>query len=400
MSLKQNFRADDSFGALSVLALLLFFPVFAFGATFTNPIGDGADPWVIYWNGYYYWSSSNGSACWVSKAQKLQDIARVTKINVWTPPQSTSYSRELWAPELHYVQGKWYIYVAADNGQNENHRMYVLEGTTQNPQDTFVFKAKLNAVTDRWAIDGTMFERNDGKMYFIWSGWDSTVNIRQNLYIAEMSNPWTISGERVLISSPEYPWEQLGGTPSINEGPEVLEHNGDIFIIYSASGSWCDDYCLGQLKFTGGTILDKNSWTKKSTAVFSKTATVFGPGHCSFVKSPDGTEDWIVYHAAKYSGAGWNRNIRIQRFTWNSDGTPFFGTPVTEGIALEEPSNIISGIVRSSPVKHRADVRQNSVSSIYYTLQGRIISPAGSQNTGAGMHITAGNRYPVIRLHK
>jgi GH43 family beta-xylosidase len=359
-------------------------------ATFTNPIGNGADPWVIRWQGAYYLCSSNGG-CNVSKSEKLQDVCTAPKVRVWTPPADSAYSSGVWAPELHYLQGKWYIYVAADNGDNYTHHMYVLEGTTQNPQDPFVLKAKISDATDRWAIDGTVLTTDDDKLYFIWSGWEGSENVCQNLYIAPMSDPWTISGERVLISSPEYAWEKKGGTPLINEGPEVLKHDGSLFIIYSASGSWTDDYCLGQLRFKGGDILSKDSWGKDSLPVFAKTDTVFGPGHCSFVKSPDSTEDWIVYHAAKFRGAGWNRNVRIQKFDWKLDGSPDFGIPITEGVALEEPSN--RGISRVFPSSRQITPVLNSAepNSGFYTVQGKWISAPSSRAIGAGVYFEADN---------
>lgn len=306
--------------------------------TFTNPIvADGADPWVIRFQEEYYYCFSAENKIWVSRSVGLHEIGEAEPLAVWTPPAGTSYSDELWAPELHYLNGKWYIYVAADNGNNHNHRMYVLEGRTQNPQDRFDFKNKIAAPTDRWAIDGTVLQTDDGNLFFIWSGWEGTVNVQQNLYIAPMSDPWTISGERVKISSPEYNWERIG-QPYINEGPEVLKNGTEIFVIYSASGSWTDDYCLGQLRLIGSDPLKKESWLKKDVAVFSKTETVFGPGHASFVKSPDFTQDWIVYHAAKFKGAGWDRDVRMQQFFWNEDGSPNFGVPAAAGVPIAVPS--------------------------------------------------------------
>ncbi|MGH7951662.1 MAG: glycoside hydrolase family 43 protein [Limisphaerales bacterium] len=306
--------------------------------TFTNPIvGHGADPWVIWWKTNYYFCQSRPDGVWVNKAARLEDIGKGHWKCVWQPPKGTSYSKQLWAPELHFLQGKWYIYVAADDGDNFNHRMYVLEGSSKDPQAAFMFKGKIAAHTDRWAIDGTVLQMPDQKLYFIWSGWEGANDVAQNLYIAPMSNPWTISGERVCISRPDQKWEQHDH-PFINEGPETLWHDNQLFIIYSANGAWGDDYCLGQLTWSGGGVLNAKSWIKKPAPVFSGTADVFGPGHCSFVKSPDGKEDWIVYHAHKYKGSGWERDIRIQRFDWNANGSPNFGAPVSPGVLLSEPS--------------------------------------------------------------
>ncbi len=306
--------------------------------TFTNPVvSSGQDPWVIRYNDAYYLCQSSRGRIRVNKSKRLQDLGVDQWKTVWRPQRDAPYSKEIWAPELHHLQGKWWIYVAADDGDNANHRMYVLEGSSEDPQDAFTLKGKINSPSDRWAIDGTVLTMPDGKSYFIWSGWEGTENVAQHLYIAPMSNPWTISGERVRISSPELPWE-LNGNPLINEGPQVLWNGDQLYLIYSASGSWGDDYCLGQLSWTGSDPMHPASWSKKPEAVFSRTKAVFGPGHGSFVKSRDGKEDWIVYHSAKHSGAGWNRQINMQRFGWDSAGAPVFGRPIAAGVPIPEPS--------------------------------------------------------------
>lgn len=308
--------------------------------TFINPIVEsGADPWVIFWENNYYYCRVNEDGISVSQTRRLQDIGQSPQIRVWTPPEGTSYSKGIWAPELHHLDGKWYIYFAADDGNNANHRMYVIEGDTQNPQGSYTFKGKITAPTDRWAIDGTVLVLDNGSKYFIWSGWEGFENVQQNLYIAMMNTPWSISGERVCISAPEHEWERIG-SPYINEAPQVLKREGQLHIIYSASGSWTDDYCLGQLTYMGGDVLKKGSWVKKAQPVFSKTPSVFGPGHACFVKSPDRAQDWIVYHAAKHSGAGWDRNIRAQRFSWNADGSPNFGVPVPAGVPVKQKKGL------------------------------------------------------------
>lgn len=316
-------------------SLLLLFPAAA--GTFTNPVvARGADPWVVQRQDNYYFCQSRRGGIYVKASPRLTELEKGSWARVWTPPANQPYSKELWAPELHYLRGKWYIYVAADDGDNANHRMYVLEGTTQNPLDPFVFRGKVAAPTDRWAIDGTVLELPDGKLYFIWSGWEGNENVAQNLYIAPMSDPLTISGERVLISKPEHDWEKIGN-PLVNEGPQVLWHGGKLFIIYSASGSWSDHYCLGQLAWDGSEVLNPAAWKKKPTPVFASTAETISPGHCSFVKSRDGKEDWIVYHVAKHRGAGWNRQVHIQPFQWDKEGQPDFGKPVAAGVPVPKP---------------------------------------------------------------
>jgi GH43 family beta-xylosidase len=298
--------------------------------SFTNPLlSGGADPWVIRQGGYYYYCGSGKGGLFVGKSHEVAGIGANKRI-VYSPPTGQPYSRELWAPELHFFAGKWFIYVAADDGRNENHRMYVLRSKTSDAQGEYEMMGALDT-GNRWAIDGNVFSWR-GKLYFVWSGWEGTENVAQNLYIAPMKNPWTIGGQRVLISKPELPWE-LKGRPLINEGPTALIRRNRLFIVYSASGSWTDDYCLGRLDFRGGNILEPKNWTKFPQAVFASTDQVIAPGHASFVN--DGARDWIVYHAAKRPGAGWDRNVRLQPFGWNRDGTPNFGAPIAPGVPVE-----------------------------------------------------------------
>ena len=281
---------------------------------------------MIYHEGFYYYSESrNQNSIHIRKSREITKMGSDAGIEVWTPPAEGDNSKAIWAPELHFIKDRWYIYYAADDGLNENHRMWVLESETADPQGAYRCRGRI--VADQWAIDGTVLETDDGSLYFIWSGWPGEVNGRQNLYIARMKDPVTLAGPRVLLSEPENDWECVD--MPICEGPQILKRNGKIFLVYSASGSWTVDYCLGMLVFKGGDVLDPNCWQKVGP-VFQKSHEVWGVGHCSFVQSHDRTEDWIVYHAKSRQKKGWtDRHIHAQPFTWTNDGLPHFGTPLS-----------------------------------------------------------------------
>jgi GH43 family beta-xylosidase len=307
--------------------------------TFTNPIvrsRDAADPWLIYKDGYYYFTFTTGGSIQVWKSRIITGLDAGMKATVWTPPAKGPQSRDIWAPELHFLAGKWYIYYAADDGDNAHHRLYVLESKTSDPQGQYIDKGRIyDPQTDRWAIDATVLQKADNSLYLVWSGWEGFVDkVAQNLYIAPMSNPWTISGSRALISRPDHSWEGW-----INEGPEVLQRDGKIFIVYSANGSWTPDYCLGLLMNTDGDVMNPQSWRKSNVPLLARAPEVYGPGHNTFAKSPDGAEDWIIYHATDNPTDGWrNRRPRAQKFTWNADGTPNFGYPIAPRQPLAAPS--------------------------------------------------------------
>lgn len=310
--------------------------------TYQNPVAPkAADPWVLRDGDSYLYCYSIGTGVAVTRSDKLHKIERKENAAVYRAPEGTLWSKEYWAPELHKIAGRYYIYVAADDGRNENHRMYVLGAKTDDPTGEYEMIGKITDESDKWAIDGTVLNYY-GEYYFIWSGWEGDENVAQNLYIAHMSSPTAIDSERVCLSTPEFEWEKRGsgnGLPTINEGPAILQHDGATHLVYSAAGSWCDDYCLGMLTLIGSDPMNPEAWVKLEEPVFSKSEGSYGPGHCSFTTSPDGTEIYMAYHANIESGTSWGgRSLRIQRVHW-VDGCPLFGEPAKIGEELPAPSD-------------------------------------------------------------
>jgi GH43 family beta-xylosidase len=268
---------------------------------------------------------------------------------IWQAP-ATGWNRScVWAPEIHFIKGRWYVYYAAGvSGPPFIHqRTGVLRSATEdvfsNYEDMGILYTGDNSsdpASNVWAIDMTILEHNK-KLYAIWSGWikqETTDATPQHLYISEMENPYTLKGKRVKLSSPVESWE-TGGPLNLNEGPQILKNGKQVFVVYSCRESWLVEYRLGMLQLINskGNLLDPANW-KKTGPVFQGNEAVHGVGHCSFVKSPDDKEDWIIYHTKKSTKPGWERDVRMQPFTWNSDGTPNFGQPVPAGQKLKLPS--------------------------------------------------------------
>lgn len=345
---------------MKTVFLLLFSCCLCFSQTqpFTNPLlPRGADPWSIYKDGWYYYTHTTGRNLTLWKARSLAELGQAESRVVWEPPAGTAYSKDIWAPELHFLKGKWYLYFAADDGRNRNHRLYVLENPSRDPlQGTWTMKGKLATPEDRWAIDGSVFEHR-GKLYLVWSGWEGMENGQQNIYLARLKNPWTTKGTRVPISMPTYAWEKVGDIAkpgpddkphiNVNEGPQALVRGNRVFIVYSASGCWTEEYALGMVYADARTdLLQARSWRKHPEPVFkaagSPATGVYAAGHNSFFKSPDGKQDWILYHAnsAPNQGCGQRRSPRAQPFGWTPAGFPDFGTPVSAGVPLAAPSEV------------------------------------------------------------
>ena len=342
------FAAKSGFLLASGLALLggLYQPAAAQtpDGSFHNPLNtlEGADPWLTYYDGYYYLSTTTGSSyLYMQKSATLSGL-KVAKQETIYSETDPSRCCNMWAPEFRLLDGPdgkhWYYYSSAGtSGTLDNQHTHVLESAGTDPMGPYTYKARIvDPANDTWAIDGSVLQLDD-KLYFLFSSW---VGSYQELYIAPMSNPWTLSGSRVLLTRSEYDWEQVG--LNVTEGPVALQHEGKTFIIYSASYCATDDYKLGMLTYSGGDVLDAASWVKNPEPVFQRSDAngVYAPGHNGFFKSPDGTEDWIVYHANENPGDGCvgKRTTRVQKFTWNADGTPNFGIPVSLSADIPNPS--------------------------------------------------------------
>ncbi|CCH02784.1 Alpha-N-arabinofuranosidase [Fibrella aestuarina BUZ 2] len=313
--------------------------------TFTNPLKpSGPDPWVLQKDGWYYYMNTTGRDLTLWRTQNLADLGQAERKVIFTPPAGTGYSRELWAPEIHHLDDRWYVYFSADSLNNLSHRVWVIENPAADPfTGTWTVKGKIGDADDHWAIDMSVFDFR-GKRYAVWSGWEGRKNGRQDIFIGEMTNPWTLKkGRRYKISQPEYDWEKHGDVPAdwqkngevpqiwVNEGPEALQHDGRLFLAYSANACWLD-YCLGLLTYRGkGSLLNPKNWTKMPQPAFVQAPEngVYAPGHGGFFTDGAG-QNWMIYHANANpnDGCGNKRAPHIQPFTWNADGTPNFGKPI------------------------------------------------------------------------
>ncbi len=311
-------------------------------STFQNPLLDpGADPWVYKDDDTYYFMVTKGTKLDLWKSKSLSRIAEGSCKTIWTAPSEGINCANIWAPEIHKVNGKWYVYFTANDGKGDDQtrKIFVLENASEDPFiDSWVEKGYVH--TEHPGLDGTIFEHK-GLLYFVYAGYGNFPEYGSALYLAEMENPWTIKGPNVLLSKPEFDWEKQGGM-AINEGPVMLKRNNKLFLVYSASTTWSDDYCLGMLTSSHDmNVMDPESWVKSSQPVFKKSIEngVYAPGHNGFTRSPDETEDWIVYHAIPESdGGSQRRSTRIQPFSWNPDGSPNFGIPLSTTDSIPLPS--------------------------------------------------------------
>jgi GH43 family beta-xylosidase len=304
-------------------------------------IQQRADPCIRkHTDGYYYFTASIPAYDRIElrRARTIAELAIAQTSDVWRKPDTGPYSELIWAPEIHFIQGAWYIYFAAAPSRaiKDNlfqHRMYAITTGAENPLwGDWKFLDQIETGIDSFCLDATTFTHR-GVLYYVWAQKEPSIAGNSNLYIARMETPSRLATKPVRLSIPEFDWETRGFM--VNEGPSVLIRHGRVFITYSASAT-DENYAMGLLYANeDADLLDPHNWTKSPKPVFQTNFElgVYGPGHNSFTVADDGVTDLLVYHARTYTEIVgdplWdpNRHTYVKALKWAPDGMPIFGRP-------------------------------------------------------------------------
>lgn len=315
--------------------------------SFTDPLFPGGDPWIVREAGYYYFSSVDcepyRDAICIKKSRTLTGLIQARPKLVWHARNPhTQNGTQIWAPELHKIAGRWYIYYSADPDRNNNrHRLFVLRADSDDPLGTYHEEdGALARANTNWGIDPNIFMAADGRLYLTWSCTnfaDST--FPQRICLARMQDAEHLATDPVAISTPAESWECRGAP--IQEGPVGYTRNGITYITYSASSSWlAEDYAVGLLQNSTTDLLNPAHWYKTGP-IFDSHGRTYGPGSVVFIPSPDEHQYWTFYHAIERptcTPAYDCRDIRMQQMFFTRTGAPILGYPVNPGVLLEDPS--------------------------------------------------------------
>jgi GH43 family beta-xylosidase len=304
-------------------------------------IEQRADPFIYkHADGFYYFTASVPAydRIEVRRARTIAALAEAEAVAVWRKPDEGALSELIWAPEIHFNQGAWYVYFAAAptreiKDELFQHRMYAISTDADNPlEGEWGGPRQIETGMDTFCLDATTFE-HQGVLYYLWAQKENGIPGNSNLYIAPMDRPDRIAATPVRLSKPELEWEIRGFW--VNEGPAVLIRNGRVLVSYSASAT-DENYCVGLLHSDeNADLLSPDSWHKSPVPVFQTCYEhgVFGPGHNSFTVSEDGDHDVLVYHARTYREIEgdplWNpdRHTFVKPLQWDDQGMPIFGRP-------------------------------------------------------------------------
>ena len=341
--------------------VFLLLSIAASAVDYPNPlIHQRADPHVVrHSDGHYYFMGTvpEYDRLELRRATSIAGLATAEPRVIWRKHDSGPMGAHIWAPEIHHLDGKWFIYYAAGEAEKIwNIRIYVLENDSANPlEGEWIERGQLKTGWESFALDASVFEHR-GKRYLLWAQRDPAIKSSSNLYIARMDSPLSITGQPVMLSQPDFEWEKV--RHAVNEGPVILAKHGRLFLTYSAAGTG-PEYCIGMLTADDDADpLDPESWTKSPQPVFTSSEKngIYGPGHHCFTTTPNGKTDLIVYHARSYRDIQGdplkdpNRHTRVQTITWRADGTPDFGAPRPD----ESRDSRSAGYRHSSPINDRS----------------------------------------------
>ncbi len=327
---------------------------------------DGADPWLFYHDGYFYFiATAGGNGLQLVKVANLGDLSNATSTRIYKPAKGQEYSSHIWSPEIHYFSAEeigeeyagWYCFIASAPDETWEKANNIVDDSTFGALKGYVIKCLTDDLLGPWGHPITGEPNVPQKLEFPDSGHNEKTgvmgcsvitinktkyllfvdsvgketqktnhfNYHQRINIVKFSNPWTIEGHPQVICVPEYDWEKKGSEdnyhPAVVEGSTaVYNPNGEVYIIYSGSGYWTAHYQLGQLTYIGGPNgdpTDIKNWEKKPTSIFSQSDELRGCGHASYVTDTDG-QGWICYHAYPKGDDG--RDAFIEPYYYTDEG--------------------------------------------------------------------------------
>ena len=309
-----------------------------------------ADPYVYrHTEGTYYFTGSvpEYDRIVLRSAKTMEGLKTAEEKILWTRHESGPQSLHIWAPELHYLDGNWYMYYAA--GEKDDPwkiRPYVLACAGQDPmKDPWKELGMMQAADSdpfsfqEFSLDATVLTHK-GEHYFVWAEKVSVGKKISNLYIAKMETPWKLATDQVLLTSPDYDWERVDFW--VNEGPAFLKHDGKLYMTYSASATGAC-YCMGMLSISeDADLLDPRAWKKERYPVLKTDPEkgIFGPGHNSFVKAEDGVTDVCIFHARPYDEIVGdplydpNRHAMRMQISYDDAGAPIFAYQEDSGCCI------------------------------------------------------------------
>ena len=300
---------------------------------YTNPIHDGylGDPFVLEHNGEYH---AYGT---VPLGKLSIPVMHSRDLTAWRPlgdalALGDDAFEALWAPEVAYDNGVFYMYYSAGGAEGQGHRLRV--ATASHPAGPFEDSGEILTPDEPFAIDAHPFrDGRDGEWYLYYCRDflepDGEDRVGTGIVVDRLVGMTRLAGERRTVVRPHAEWQLFERQRHwygrvwdwyTAEGPFVREHGGRYYCFYSG-GAWKEpNYGVGYVVAddpVGPFVREPGA--EGPEILRTRPGRVIGPGHASIARAPDRSSDYLVYHA--WDPEHTARLMRTDRLDW-SGGRP------------------------------------------------------------------------------
>ncbi|MES2323506.1 MAG: arabinan endo-1,5-alpha-L-arabinosidase [Pseudomonadota bacterium] len=288
------------------------------------------DPVLAKEGSTYYLFSTGPGVTFYSSTDLLnwKEEGRVFKGEpVWAKKAAPSFNDHIWAPDIHFHDGKYYLYYSVSGFGLNTSGIGVTTNATLNPRaPNYKWEDQgmlLQSVPgrDNWnAIDPNIIDDGKGGAWMSFgSFWGGIKLVKLDASRTRLAEPqeWHAIAQRDVPAS----------TPAEIEGPHILK-KGDFYYMFVSWGLCCKKekstyhVVVGRSKLVTGPYLDRDGKDMNQgggTLLVRGNARWQGVGHNS-AYTIDG-KDMLVLHAYETADK-YLQKLKIMDMTWTRDGWP------------------------------------------------------------------------------
>ena len=317
-----------------------------------SPGEDHGDPFAIkYLDAYYLYHSGETAGRRGISVHRSEDLISWEFSGYALEPGEEGWAwSDLWAPEVVYERGVFYMYVSATRRRrdatpqkpwdwggpgDENSRRLGLARATS-PLGPFTLDPE--PLVGGWSIDGHPFRDDDGTLWLFYNVRTADLGLEGALpgtaiVCDRLLAPDRLAGAPTLVTAPTDPWEgNARGDWYWNEGPFVLKRRRRYYQLFSGGAFYDASYATGLAE--ARTL--RGPWQKDvQNPVLHSTEEIHGPGHVSFVFGPDSATRYALYHG--YVDGDPGRKVMLDRLLWAGDRPVIAGPTSSEQLVPSEP---------------------------------------------------------------
>jgi len=335
----------------AVLAALLAVAAWAAPAAALPQDPPGHDPTLIRQGEWYYaFTTPSAPGDGYLPMRRSRDLVHWELVGSvfafpppWIPETLGVVPDALWAPDISYRDGRFWLYYAASQWGTNNSAIGLATSPTLDPTDP----------AHGWTDQGLVMRTTPGVDFFNAIDPEIVTDEAGALWMAFGSFFSGIKLRRLDPATgkplePDPGWHDLAARPEGVEAPSLVHHDGFYYLIVSFDGCCtgvASTYRLavGRAKEITGPYVDKAGVPMLEgggTVLLEGYDTFAGTGHDDVLR--DGGADWLIHHYYDREQDG-ARKLSVRRLDWGPDGWPVANAPLTAGGPGLAPADLATG---------------------------------------------------------